>query len=154
MSRLIIFIFSLVFLFSASIAEAAGNEKHYPGLFLGATHADGETDYALGFEYEYKITKNFGIGGIWERTPSGHGGDGVNVSVASFFYHPTPEWRLGLGFGEERIGGPKVKHKDLVRASAAYEMQLEKFIIAPTLAMDFVDSDEIVVLGLAVLLPF
>ena len=78
----------------------------------------------------------------------------ASMSQLLLFYHPTPEWRLGLGFGEERIGGPKVKHKDLVRASAAYKMQLEKFIITPTLAMDFVDSDEIVVLGLAVILPF
>ena len=139
---------------AVSYVQAAGDAKHYPGVFFGATHADSETDYALGIEYEYKITKKFGVGAVWERTPDGHDGDGVNVAVGSFFYHPTPEWRLGLGFGEERIGGPKVKYKDLIRASVAYEVLMDNMIIAPTLAVDFVDSDEIIVAGVAILVPF
>ncbi|MGB2427223.1 MAG: hypothetical protein ACPH9N_06050 [Alteromonas sp.] len=154
MKRSVCFLAGISCLVASPFLQAAGDAKHYPGVFIGATHADSETDYALGIEYEYKFTKQFGVGAVWERTPDGHGGDGVNVALGSIFYHPTPEWRLGLGLGEERIGGPKVKYKDLVRASIAYEMPMDEIIIAPTLAVDFVDGDKIIVAGVAILMPF
>ena len=134
--------------------RAAGNAKHYPGVFIGASHTDGTTDYALGVEYEYKFTETLGAGVAWERTPDGHDGDGVNVAVGSFFYHPTPAWRFGIGVGEERIGGTKIKYKDLVRVSFAYELPINNLLVVPTLAVDFVDGEQIAVAGVAVLVPF
>ena len=143
----------LLFMASGSI-YAAGDAKHYPGVIVGVTNAEGETETTVGFEYEYKFNDSFGLGAVWERTPEGHGGDGVNVAVASLFYHPTEEWRLGVGIGEERIGGKKVKYKDLTRLSVTYEFITDNFILAPEVAVDFIDGEKATVVGVAVLFPF
>ncbi|BDX04730.1 hypothetical protein [Planctobacterium marinum] len=139
---------------SAFGAYAAGDAKHYPGFFFGATHVDSETDATFGIEYEYKLSTEFGVGGVWERTKDAHHGDGVNVWVGSFFYHPDEHWRLGIGFGEERVGGYKTKHHDLMRLSAAYEYHLENIIVAPELAVDFIGDEEATLAGVSILYPF
>ena len=139
---------------SACGAYAAGDAKHYPGVFLGVTHVDGETDTTVGIEYEYKLSSHFGVGGVWERTKDGHDGDGVNVWVGSFYYHPNENWRLGVGFGEERIGGYKTKYHDLMRLSAAYEYHLDNIILAPELAVDFIGDEEATLAGVSILYPF
>lgn len=154
MTRIKIISAALMLAISASSVNAAGDAKHYPGIFLGATHIDGETDATFGFEYEYKLSSKFGVGGVWERTKDGHHGDGVNVWVGSFYYHPSEHWRLGMGFGEERVGGYKTKHHDLMRVSAAYEYHLDNLIIAPEVAVDFVGDEEAILTGVSILYPF
>lgn len=139
---------------SAFTALAAGDAKHYPAIFLGATNFESETDTTVGFGYEYKLSSHFGVGGVWERTKEGHDGDGVNVWVGSFFYHPSDHWRLGLGYGEERIGGKKVKHKDLMRLSASYEFFGDGYILAPEMAVDFIDGEKATVAGVSIIYPF
>lgn len=154
MKRIFSLCTGLLLLIASGFTYAAGDAKHYPGIIVGATNAEGETESTIGFEYEYKFNSSFGIGGVWERTPEGHGGDGVNVAVASLFYHLTEEWRLGVGFGEERIGGKKVKHKDVTRLSVTYEFVTDNFILAPEVAVDFIDGEKATVVGVAVLFPF
>lgn len=136
---------------SSSVASAA---KHYPGIFLGATNVDSETDVTIGIEYEYKFDDNFGVGGAYERTADGHHGDGFNVWTASLFYHPMKSVRLGIGLGEEKIGGDHPHTEDLWRLSAAYEFHVGEFEVAPTLAVDFIDDKEAYVFGVAFLMPF
>lgn len=144
-----------LFLSCASmICYAAGDAKHIPGIFIGATNFESETDFTFGLEYEFKLTKTIGFGGVWERTIEGHDGDGVNVIVGSLFYHPSDQWRFGVGFGEEQIRGKKPKDKDLWRLSATYEYPMDNMIIAPTLALDFIDGDTAKVAGVAILVPF
>ena len=104
---------------ASGLTYAAGDAKHYPGVFLGATNFDSETDFTFGIEYEYKFDKKFGVGAVWERTIEGHDGDGVNVIVGSLLYHPSEQWRLGIGFGEEQIRGKKPKDKEDNKASTA-----------------------------------
>lgn len=135
-------------------AQAAGDKQHYPGVFLGATNFKSETDFTLGVEYEYKFQEHWGLGGVYERTKEGHKGDGVNVWVASLYYHPNDSWRLGAGLGQEKIGGAHPHTEDLYRISAVYEVKYNKFIIAPTLAVDFIDREEAIVFGVAILFPF
>lgn len=151
LSKLII----VTLLFTAGNVLAAGSDaKHYPGVFVGMTSVSSETDLTLGVEYEYKLDPSLGAGFVVERTPDGHGGDGVDIWIASLYYHPINEVRLGLGYGSERIGGYKVKHKDVVRLSAAYEFHVENIGIAPTFAVDFIDGDEAYVLGVAFVFPY
>ncbi|MCC2606669.1 hypothetical protein [Planctobacterium marinum] len=139
---------------SAFGIQAAGDAKHYPAIFIGATNFESETDTTIGFGYEYKLSSQFGVGGVWERTREGHHGDGVNVWVGSFFYHPSDHWRLGLGFGEERIGGKKTKHKELMRLSASYEFFGSGYILAPEMAVDFIDGEKATVAGVSIIYPF
>lgn len=101
-STVLLGMFVVIFSFKVMAAEDA---HHFPGVVLGGTHIDGETDFTFGFEYEYKLDKKWGLGAVFERSNDGHDGDGVAVWVASAFYHPTSYMRLGIGFGEEKIGG-------------------------------------------------
>ena len=139
---------------ASTFAMAADNAKHFPGVFVGATHVDSETEFTFGFEYEYKFDKNWGVGAVYERTNDAHHGDGVSVTLASLFYHPWKDLRLGAGIGRERIGGAHPHSEDLYRLSASYDFHLMGGGIAPTLALDFVDGKEALVFGVAFIKPF
>jgi hypothetical protein len=135
-------------------AQAAEEVKHIPGVFLGATHVDSDTEFTFGFEYEYKLDGNWGVGAIYERSNGAHHNDGVAVVLASIYYHPTKNIRLGAGIGQERIGGGHPHKEDLYRVSAAYDFHMQGFGIAPTIAVDFVDDEEAIVFGIAITKPF
>jgi len=143
---------SLIFLIPA--AQASDEVKHVPGIFIGTTHFDSESEFTFGIEYEYKFTNEWGAGVVYERTNDAHHGDGTAVVLASLFYHPTKKIRLGIGFGEERIGGGHPHNEDLYRISSAYDFHVGDFGIAPTVAVDFIDDEEAIVIGFAITRPF
>ena len=35
--------------------QAAESAKHIPGVFIGATHVESETEFTFGFEYELSL---------------------------------------------------------------------------------------------------
>lgn len=145
----------LVVVFTSNPAFAAAGKSHVPGLFLGATNVDGETDFTWGIEYEYKFNQTWGVGAVYEDISDGHHGDGVTIRVANLFYHPDNNWRFGVGIGEEKIGGKKPKTKDLYRLVGSYDFHVGDFGIAPTLAFDFIEGGEdAVVFGVAIVRPF
>ena len=141
-------------LFISTNIQATEEAKHIPGLFLGATHIESETEFTFGFEYEYKLDRNWGVGAVYERTNGAHHNDGVAVALAAIYYHPTKNIRLGAGIGQEKIGGAHPHKEDLYRVSAAYDFHLQGFGIAPTIAVDFVDGEEATVFGIAITKPF
>lgn len=141
-------------LFSSANVLASEEAKHIPGIFIGATTVDSETDFTFGLEYEYKITSSWGVGAVFERTIDAHNGDGVNVTLASLYYHPIKEVRLGAGIGREHIGGAHPHDDDVYRISAAYEFHLEHFGIAPTIDFDFIDDETAIVYGFEIVMPF
>ncbi len=152
-NSLITFALATALLVSTNVHAAEG-VKHIPGIFLGATHVESETEFTFGFEYEYKLDNNWGIGAVYERSNDAHHNDGVAVALAAIYYHPTKSIRLGAGIGQERIGGGHPHKEDLYRVSAAYDFHLQGFGIAPTIAVDFVDDEEALVFGIAITKPF
>lgn len=148
------FLTSALLLSSCGAALAASGAHHAPGIFAGFTNAKDETEFTYGFEYEYKFNRHWGLGAVYEKTNDAHHGDGVTVKLGSLYYHPNADVRLGLGFGEEKIGGAHPFKEDLYRVSASYDFHLGDFALAPTIAVDFVDGDEAYVLGVALLRPF
>lgn len=58
---------------------AAGDAKHFPGIFLGVTHA--ESEFTDGFEYEYKFTSNGGVSAVYEKTDDAPHGDGEEAWI-------------------------------------------------------------------------
>jgi len=132
---------------------ASKSTNHVVGGFLGASNIQDETDFSYGLEYEYKFNDTWGLGPVFERTADADHGRGVNVSLLSLYAHVTPSVRLGLGFGEERIGADDSHHshkEDLIRVSAAYDFHFDGgFGIAPTIAVDFVDGEQAEVFGIA-----
>lgn len=145
---------AIILMATSVTANAAGDAKHIPGVFFGATNIDSETEFTVGLEYEYKFTPSWGAGAVYEETPDGHKGDGVNVFVASIFYHPTKNIKLGIGLGKEEIKGHHPHKEDLYRLSASYDFHVGDFGIAPTLAVDFIDDNEAIVFGVAIVQPF
>ena len=134
---------------SAQAEEGMHHEHptHVIGLFLGATDEDkGSTEFTFGGEYEYRLNQYFGVGGVVERTPDGHHGDGVTVALGALHVHPMGALRLTGGIGREMVDG----HEDetLYRLGAAYDFELaNSFALAPTVNVDFVDGKENFVFG-------
>jgi len=139
---------------SSPITLAADDAHHFPGVFLGFTHADSEKEFTYGFEYEYKFNSDWGIGALYEKTNDAHHGDGVSVKLLQAFYHTPAHIRIGVGVGKEKIGGAHPHSEDLYRLSATYEYHIGDFAVEPTIAVDFIDSKKAYVFGLAFVRPF
>jgi len=138
----------------ASSTFAASDAKHFPGFFLGATHLDSETVFSYGLEYEYKFDSSWGAGAVYEETNDAHHGDGVTVVLAALYYHPLKYIRVGIGAGTAKVGGAHSYSENLYRLSANYDYHLGDFSIEPTIAVDFADGEEALVLGVAFVRPF
>jgi len=146
-------ILSLMLAVSPTYASS-DDHHHFPGVFVGATTIDGETDFSYGLEYEYKFSKLWGAGVVFEKTNDAHHGDGVEVALASAYIHPWKELRLGAGFGQEKVGGDHSHKEDLIRISVSYDFHVAGFGVAPTLAIDFVDGERATVFGVAFIKSF
>jgi hypothetical protein len=134
--------------------QAKEGYHHFPEIFIGATHADSETEFTYAIEYEYKFNNEFGAGVIYERVNQAHHGDGVTLKIAMLYYHPVNAIRLGLGLGKENVGGYHPHSEDVLRASASYDYHFEHFSLAPTVAVDFIDGERAYVLGIGFIKPF
>jgi hypothetical protein len=154
MKNKVLAISSILLICLTNPAQAAGEVKHIPGIFVGATNFDSETKLTLGLEYEYKINQQWGVGAVYESTSEAHHGDGVTVSLVSAFYHPDNHIRLGIGLGQEEVGGYHPHTENLYRISAGYDYHVDQFGIAPTVAVDFIDGEQALVFGVAFTRPF
>lgn len=148
------FLISAGLLLASNQTLAAGDAHHLPGIFLGYTHAESNNEFTYGIEYEYKFNSDWGVGAIYEKTEDAHHGDGVTVKLVQAFYHLPQHIRLGVGIGEEKIGGAHPHTEDLYRVSATYEYHVGDFAIEPTFAVDFIDSEKAYVFGVAFVRPF
>ena len=93
-------------------------ESHYHrnhvGLFLGSTHEEGEDEFTIGLDYEYRFSQYVGIGVLLEYVGED---DREGVGMVPLFLHPyrgfrwvaaaglKPKaeetkfiWRLGIGY--------------------------------------------------------
>jgi hypothetical protein len=150
----------------ASTDEGHTTVKHIPGVFVGFTNANSETEFSYGLEYEYKFSDQWGAGIVYETTADAHHGAGVDVALAAVYLHPWKELRLGLGYGKEMVGSydhddghghiehHKSYNEDVYRTSISYDFHVGDFGIAPTLAFDFVGSQTATILGIAIVKAF
>ena len=155
---------SLFATLATSTAFASNNEspKHIPGVFVGYTTADSETEFSYGIEYEYKFSKLWGAGVVYEKTDDAHHGAGIDIALAAVYIHPWKELRVGLGFGKETVGSytdhdhhyHKSHKEDVVRTSLSYDFHVGDFGIAPTLAVDFIDGETATIIGVAFVRAF
>jgi hypothetical protein len=51
-------------------AEWAEEGRHELGVFLGITDKKSDTGFSVGLDYEYRLSRMFGIGGLLEYTGS------------------------------------------------------------------------------------
>ncbi len=150
MSTVLAFVLAVLgpeFAVASEEGHEAEHSKNVIAGFIGLTHERRENGLALGIEYERKLTESVGIGLLAERT----WGDFDFWVVAAPVYFGTDTWRFGIGPGVEYADDST---KGLVRAAIAYEFAGEKLHYAPGLAIDFVDGEQVYVLGIAVGLGF
>lgn len=126
---------------SSSHDAAHDSHRNFVAVFAGAT-LEGRRDGgpALGIAYERLVTRSFGIGVIAEHT---FGDLDFWVYAVPFAYHTGP-WRLYVAPGVEDTDHGT---ESLVRLGAEYAFEVSTWEISPQLALDFVDGEEVIVLG-------
>ena len=127
---------------SASVHHAAHDfHPNFLGMFVGVTsEARREKGIALGIEYERRLNKSFGIGLLAEYTS---GDLDFWVYAVPFAYH-TGRWKFYIAPGiEDGHDGSE----SLIRIGAEYAYEVGAWEISPQLDWDFVDGEQVFVLG-------
>jgi hypothetical protein len=124
--------------------EAAHDfHPNFLAVFLGVTDEGREEDFAMGIEYERRLNESFGIGVIAEHT---FGDLDLWVYAVPFAYH-TGRWKLYVAPGVE---DGEHGSESLVRLGGEYAFEFGAWEISPQLNVDFVDGDEVLVLGVSI----
>jgi len=128
-------------IFATSVA--ASDKHHHLGLFVGILD-DEKSDTVLGIEYEYKFDSRWGVGAVFEKANEAHNGDGITSKILAGYFHPSGGWRLGVGYGNEKVGGHA--SEELFRYGVAYEFHLGSIGIEPSFNIDTIDRHSVNVL--------
>jgi hypothetical protein len=128
---------------SASAHDSAhGDHKNVLSFFVGATHAGRrENAAALGVGYERNLNESFGIGVLAEHTF----GDADFTVYAVAFAYRVDRWKFYIAPGIEDSDAHGTE--SLVRLAAEYAFEAGTWEISPQLAVDFVDGEEVLILG-------
>jgi hypothetical protein len=122
-------------------AEEGRNEL---ALFLGGARSGDENGFSVGLDYERRLNRRFGIGGVAEST-GGDFRDGI-VGIP-LCWHPWKELKLLAAPGVEFAPSER-SDEFLVRFGGEYGFDIGKgFEIAPSLYFDFTREERTVVLG-------
>ena len=129
---------------AASVHEVVDNYKpNLLAVFVGATHEGSESGLALGFEYERRLSKSFGVGVLAEHTS---GDLDFWVYAVPLAYH-TGSWKFYLAPG---VADGSHGSESLVRIGGEYAFEFGAWEISPQLNADFVDGNEPLVLGITI----
>ena len=126
----------------SSHESAHGSHKNVFSIFVGVTHAGRrENGAALGVAYERLLNKSFAVGVIAEHTF----GDADFTVYAVPFAYRMDRWKFYVapGIEDSKAHGTE----SLVRLGAEYALMTGTWEISPQLAVDFVDGDEVLILG-------
>jgi hypothetical protein len=128
---------------STSSNESAHEpHKNAVSFFVGVTHEGRrENGRALGVAYERLLNESFSIGVLAERTF-----DDIDFTVyAVAFAYKFNRWKFYIAPGVEV--SDEHGTESLVRLSSEYAFEAGSWEISPQLAVDFVDGDEVLILG-------
>lgn len=122
----------------------ATHEFHpnFMGIFFGFTDEGRDEGFALGFDYERRLNRSFGIGFLAEHTFDLD----LTVYAVPFAFH-AGAWKLYAAPG---IEDTEHGSESLVRLGVEYAFEVDAWEIAPQLNVDFVDNDEVYVLGVTI----
>ena len=119
------------------------SHRNVLSLFAGVTHAGRrENGLALGVGYERLLNDFLAIGVLAEHTFCD--GD-ISVYAVPLSYR-FDRWKFYVAPGIEE--SDKHGTESLVRLSAEYAFEAGSWEVSPQLAIDFVDSDEVLILGI------
>jgi len=132
---------------SVEAAEGGNDSTHayhsdFVGVFTGFTgEVRRDRSFTLGLEYAHRFTKSFSLGAMAEHVNADHD---FWVFAVPFGWHQG-HWKYYAAPGIEHESG----HGDhgLLRVGVEYAFELEQYEIAPQVAIDFVDGDTVLVMG-------
>lgn len=155
MYRLRILVLSVaVFVFTTPIQALAAEEhheehteshyhRHHVGLMLGNTHEEGEDEFTIGLDYEYRFSQYFGIGLIGEYVGE-DAREGVGMGL--LFIHPYKGFRFLAGAGVK----PKAEETKFIwRLGIGYRFHMGNWTIAPEFNLDFTEGRTVEVYGVS-----
>jgi hypothetical protein len=156
MYRLRILVLSVaVFVLTMPVQAPAAEEKHeehkeahyhrnHVGLFLGNTHEEGENDFTIGLDYEYRFSQYMGIGLLIEYVgePFREGVGLVPLSI-----HPYKGFRFVVAPG---IKPKKDEEKFIWRLGVGYQFPIGNWTIAPEFNLDFTEGRVVEVYGVSI----
>lgn len=122
---------------AAEEPETEEYSRHGVALFAGVTDDDQETAFSLGLDYEYKLNRRLGIGGLLDIA---FGDLRAGVLGVPIFVHPTEQLKLLGAPGFERREG---ENNFLVRLGGSYVFEVGRVGLAPAFFVDFVDEEEV-----------
>jgi hypothetical protein len=131
----------------ADSGEAEQAEEAYSantvGGFIGWTGADRrDNGLTLALTYEFRINESFGFGAEAERV---FGDLDFWLATIPFSYH-FGEWEVFAGPGVEKIDGGGTE--TLLRIGGKYSIEIsDSWEMSPTVALDFVDGNNEIILG-------
>ncbi|MBT8367860.1 MAG: hypothetical protein KJP23_24465 [Deltaproteobacteria bacterium] len=153
MYRLRILVLSVaVFFLTMPLQVLAAEEKHeehkeshyhrnHVGLFLGNTHEEGEDEFTIGLDYEYRFSQYVGIGVLLEYVGED---DREGVGMVPLFLHPYKGFRWVVAAGVK----PKADETKFIwRLGIGYRFPIGNWTIAPEFNLDFTEGKTVEVYG-------
>lgn len=123
------------------------HDSHEPhstvGIFIGDTNEDRRNGFTVGLEYEYRVSQLLGLGITAEHVA---GEFDTNVFVAPIALHSGP-WKVYAGPG---IEDGEEGSEFLMRVGLEYGFHFGEYEISPQVDVDFVDGEQLFVLGVVV----
>ena len=110
------------------------------GIFIGDTNEDRRNGFTVGLEYEYRVSQLLGLGITAEHVA---GEFDTNVFVAPIALHSGP-WKVYAGPG---IEDGEEGSEFLMRVGLEYGFHFGEYEISPQVDVDFVDGEQLFVLG-------
>ena len=124
--------------------SAHKSHKNVVSFFTGVTHEGRrENGAALGVAYERLLNKKFSFGVLAEHTF----GDADFTVYAVAFAYRLDRWKFYVAPGIEDSDAHGTE--SLVRLGTEYAFEAGSWEISPQLAVDFVDGEEVLILGVA-----
>ena len=140
-------VFALIMPVQVLSAEEEHKESHYHrnhvGLFLGNTYEEGEDEFTIGLDYEYRFSQYFGIGLLGEYV----GEDArEGVGMVLLFIHPYKGFRFVAAAGVK----PKAEETKFIwRLGIGYRFPIGNWTIAPEFNLDFTEGRTVEVFGVS-----
>jgi hypothetical protein len=144
-----------VFVFTLPLQALAAEEEHeehkeshyhlnHIGLFLGVTHEEGEDEFTIGLDYEYRFSQYFGLGLLGEYVGE-DAREGVGMGL--LFIHPYKGFRFVAGAGVK----PKAEETKFIwRLGIGYRFPIGNWTIAPEFNADFTEGRVVEVYGVSI----
>jgi hypothetical protein len=127
------------------------HHKNHIALFVGSTEAEvhegdkEDRDFTLGVDYERRLTKLIGMGGLYDWVAEGRREFLIGMPV---FFHPFKASKFQIAPCVQRIREDK-EIKYVTRIGFSWGFELSKTTISPEIFYDITSGQDFIVFGVA-----